>query len=78
MHTAVGTMSATTPATTPPGTHTPVAVLLAGWGTKEGSRFKTWKRRFFILRSATAEEMGARVCTHVLVYYKTQKQVIGG
>jgi hypothetical protein len=55
-----------------------VTVLLAGWGTKEGSRFKTWKRRFFILRTATQEETAASGCTHVLVYYNTQKQVISG
>ena len=28
-----------------------VQVLLAGWGSKEGGTFKTWRRRFFILRN---------------------------
>lgn len=55
-----------------------VEVMLAGWGVKEGGRFKTWKRRFFILRDATTKEAEAAGCTHVLVYYKTQKQVIAG
>jgi hypothetical protein len=53
-------------------------VLLAGWGTKEGSRIKNWKRRFFILRTATAEETTASGCTHVLLYYKTQRQANAG
>ena len=53
-------------------------VLLVGWGIKEGSRFKTWKRRLFLLRTATSEEGAVSGCTHVLVYYKTQKQVVGG
>ena len=51
-------------------------VLLAGWATKEGSRFKNWKRRFFILRTATPVEMAASGYTHVLLYYTSQKQVI--
>jgi hypothetical protein len=53
-------------------------VLLAGWGTKEGSRVQNWKRMFFILRTATLEETAASGCTHVLLYYKTKKQVIAG
>jgi hypothetical protein len=53
-------------------------VLLAGWGTTEGSRVMNWKRRFFILRTATPDETAASECTHVLLYYKTQKQVIAG
>ena len=28
-----------------------VQVLLAGWGMKEGGMFKTWRRRFFVLRN---------------------------
>jgi hypothetical protein len=55
-----------------------VAVLLAGWGTKEGSLVKSWKRRFFVLRDATEAETAAHGCTHMLVYFKTQKQVIAG
>jgi len=53
-------------------------VLLAGWGTKESSRVKNWKRTFFILRTATPEETAASGCTHQLLYFKTQKQVIAG
>jgi hypothetical protein len=51
-------------------------VLLAGWGTKEGSHVKNWKRRFFILRTSTPEETFESGCTHVFLYYKTQKQLI--
>ena len=56
----------------------PIAVLLAGWGVKEGSRFKTWKRRFFVLREATDVEAMASQCTHVFLYYKSPKHVMNG
>jgi hypothetical protein len=52
-------------------------VCLRRWGLKEGSRFKTWKRRFFVLREVTDRESMAG-CTHLLVYFKTQKHVLNG
>ena len=55
-----------------------VAVMLAGWGVEEGGHFKTWKRRFFVLRCATAEETSVYGCTHMLVYYKSDKQANSG
>ena len=55
-----------------------VTVLLVGWGVKEGSRFKTWKRRYVVLRSATEVETSAYGCTHMLVYYKSDKHVKSG
>jgi hypothetical protein len=50
-------------------------VLLAGWGSKEGSRVKNWERMFFILRTAIPEETAASGCTHVFLYNETQQQV---
>jgi hypothetical protein len=55
-----------------------VLQLQAGWCSKEGSRVKTWKRRFFVLRTTTPEEAMANGCTHVLLYYKTHEQVNAG
>jgi hypothetical protein len=55
-----------------------VAVLLVGWGVKEGSRVKPWKRRYCVLRSATEVETTAYRCTHMFVYYKSDKQVKSG
>lgn len=52
-------------------------VLLAGWGQKEGSRRKNWKRRYFILRTAHPDESRASGCTHTLVYYKTEEDATG-
>mmetsp|Transcript_35315 Transcript_35315/g.106442 ORF Transcript_35315/g.106442 Transcript_35315/m.106442 type:complete len:195 (+) Transcript_35315:242-826(+) len=52
-----------------------VEVLLAGWGEKEGGRFLPWKRRFFVLRTATVEEKAAHACTHTLLYYKALSAV---
>jgi len=54
------------------------AVMLAGWGVKEGGHVKTWKRRFFVLRFATAEETSVYGCTHMLLYYKSDKQANSG
>ena len=54
----------------------PIAVLLAGWGVKESSRFKTWKRRYFVLREATDVEAKSGQCTHVFLYYKSQKHAM--
>jgi hypothetical protein len=53
-------------------------VLLAGWGAKEGGRLQKWKRRFFVLRTATEVETTAYRCTHMFVYYKSDKQVKSG
>jgi hypothetical protein len=50
--------------------------VLVGWGTKEGSRFKNWKRRLFVLRDATAAEKAMRGCTHMLAYYHDTHTVI--
>eukprot|EP00035_Acanthoeca_spectabilis_P004693 m.106217 g.106217 ORF g.106217 m.106217 type:complete len:184 (+) comp12688_c0_seq3:473-1024(+) len=52
-----------------------VEVLLAGWGEKQGTRFTTWQRRFFVLRTATEAEAAGSGCTHTLLYYKTLAQV---
>jgi hypothetical protein len=52
--------------------------MLAGWGVKEGGHVKTWKRRFFVLRSATADETSVYGCTHILLYYKSDKQANSG
>ena len=57
----------------------PITVLLAGWGTKEGGSglFKSWRHRFFVLRESTDKESMAG-CSHVLVYFGSQKQLIAG
>jgi hypothetical protein len=56
---------------------TQVQVLLVGWASKEGSRRKNWKRRYFILRTAHPDETKASGCTHTLVYYKTKEDATG-
>jgi hypothetical protein len=57
-------------------------VLLAGWGVKlplrQASIFKTWKRRYFVLREATAPEVGLHGCSHLLLYFKTVAQLKTG
>lgn len=55
-----------------------VVVVRAGWGEKEGKIFKTWKRRFFVLRSATPAEAASAGCTHTLLYYKKLQQATSG
>jgi hypothetical protein len=55
------------------------AVLVAGWAVKQGRRLKSsWKRRFFVLRSATDVETALYGCTHMLAYYKSEKHVQSG
>jgi hypothetical protein len=55
-----------------------VVVVRAGWAEKEGKVFKTWKRRFFVLRSATPAEAASGGCTHTLLYYKKIQQASSG
>jgi hypothetical protein len=60
-----------------------VEVLHAGWATKEGRLVKSWKRRFFVLRTRLAADRlhlspGSAGATHVLLYFKSAEQAIGG
>lgn len=52
-----------------------VTVMLTGWGHKEGSVLRSWKRRFFIARTASPTEIKSSPvpCTHLLLYYKTKE-----
>lgn len=58
------------------------AVLIAGWAIKEGLKFKTWKKRYFILRERLQEEQLAvpqfEDLTHVLVYYRSPSHALQG
>lgn len=58
-------------------------VLRAGWATKEGGFVKTWRRRFFVLRSRLPADRlelhpGSDGATHVLLYFKSTAQALGG
>eukprot|EP00039_Didymoeca_costata_P003121 m.65204 g.65204 ORF g.65204 m.65204 type:complete len:272 (+) comp11717_c0_seq3:166-981(+) len=56
-----------------------VTVIHAGWCVKEGSKVKSWRRRFFVLRTAASSEQqakgeGAQIgATHILLYYRSKQ-----
>eukprot|EP00041_Stephanoeca_diplocostata_P031171 m.964675 g.964675 ORF g.964675 m.964675 type:complete len:881 (+) comp23904_c0_seq7:236-2878(+) len=56
-------------------------VLKAGFCVKEGHTFKTWRRRWCILRTILPEELGKtgiENVTHVLAYYRSEQDALKG
>lgn len=51
------------PATRPPRS------VLEGWVLKEGSEWQSWRRRYLVLRQASATEAKAHDCTHLLLWF---------
>eukprot|EP00041_Stephanoeca_diplocostata_P005443 m.62024 g.62024 ORF g.62024 m.62024 type:complete len:145 (+) comp15785_c0_seq1:222-656(+) len=70
------------PASTTSGNGTSVIVLKSGFATKEGLLWKTWRRRWFVLRTILPMEVraveGQIKPTHVLMYYSTEKEAVIG
>eukprot|EP00041_Stephanoeca_diplocostata_P038469 m.1518367 g.1518367 ORF g.1518367 m.1518367 type:complete len:1053 (-) comp25221_c3_seq1:295-3453(-) len=58
-----------------------VIVLKSGFAVKEGQKFKTWRRRWCILRTVLPTELkttGVVGATHVLAYYKNERDAAAG
>lgn len=54
-------------------------VLKKGWGFKEGSFVKSWRKRWFILREKMQREFKSlSEITHVLLYFQTMEQAANG
>eukprot|EP00035_Acanthoeca_spectabilis_P004317 m.102074 g.102074 ORF g.102074 m.102074 type:complete len:432 (+) comp12527_c0_seq4:50-1345(+) len=53
-------------------------MVFSGWAVKEGSSFRTWRRRYFVLRVALTAEVYADGRTHTLLWYKTIQQYTAG
>lgn len=70
------------PAPTSTGYGTSVVVLKSGFAVKEGLVWKTWRRRWCVLRTVLPVEMVAidtpTKTTHVLMYYAAEKDAILG
>lgn len=75
-----------TPSVPPPTSNTGGAptrfdctVLKKGWGFKEGSFVKSWRKRWFILREKMQREFKSMPdITHVLLYFQTMEQAANG
>eukprot|EP00041_Stephanoeca_diplocostata_P033973 m.1138079 g.1138079 ORF g.1138079 m.1138079 type:complete len:657 (-) comp24438_c0_seq3:324-2294(-) len=54
-------------------------VLKKGWGFKEGSFVKSWRKRWFILREKMQREFKSMPdISHVLLYFQTMEQAANG
>lgn len=58
-----------------------VIVLKAGFAVKQGHFFRTWKKRWCILRTMFRSEIinsGVPGASHAIVYYKTNEDAVEG